>query len=395
MTRQRLNEEAGFTVAEMLIASAIMLTITGTVFSLLNPAQGIYKTQPEVADVQQRMRVGVDSLSKDLMMAGAGTYFGTSAGALVNYFAPIMPYRIITDPAAGVYFRSDAISLVYVPPTPSQTTVREEMPQNSQEFKVNAQSNCPKNKQLQLCGFRDNMRVMIFSPTGAWEPTTLTNVQDPALHLQHSGKLRNSYPLGSWITQVATQTYYLKTDVATNTYQLMYTDGDSVGLPVVDNVVKLEFQYYGEPQPPALLPGKSLADAVGPYTTYGPKPPVLGVDNPNDTWPAGENCTFMVQNGQQVPRLPLLEVGHAQVALPANILTDGPWCPDSQTFSPYDADLLRIRKIRIKLRVQAGPASMRGPTGVLFTRGGTATSRLVPDQEISFDITPRNANLGR
>jgi hypothetical protein len=40
---------------------------------------------------------------------------------------------------------------------------------------------------------------------------------------------------------------------------------------------------------------------------------------------------------------------------------------------------------------------LRGPAGVLFTRGGTSTSstRYVPDQEVRFDITPRNLNLGR
>jgi hypothetical protein len=40
---------------------------------------------------------------------------------------------------------------------------------------------------------------------------------------------------------------------------------------------------------------------------------------------------------------------------------------------------------------------MRGPAGTLFHRAGTsgAGQHYVPDQEISFDITPRNMNLGR
>jgi hypothetical protein len=396
--RQHVKGQAGFTVAELLIACAIMVTVTGAVFSLLNPSQGFYKTQPEVSDMQQRMRVGVDTLSKDLLMAGAGTYVGASAGALFNYFAPIMPYRIgdvNTDVASGVFYRSDAISLLYVPPTPSQTTVSDEMPESSQELKVNAQANCPPSKQEQLCGFKKGMRVMIFDPSGAWDSMTITQVQDPALHLQHAGKLSQAYAAGSWITQLAMHTYYLKTDTSTNTYQLMHYDAYQSDTPVLDNVVKLEFQYFGEPQPPTILPGKSLSDAIGPYTTYGPKPPVIGVNNANDSWPAGENCAFMVQNGQQVPRMAVLAVGNGQVELPSSILTDGPWCPDDQYSNRYDADLLRIRRVRVKLRVQVAPISMRGPAGVLFTRGGTASERYVPDQEVSFDVTPRNLNLGR
>ncbi len=43
------------------------------------------------------------------------------------------------------------------------------------------------------------------------------------------------------------------------------------------------------------------------------------------------------------------------------------------------------------------PKSLRGPTGPLFLRGGTARGgeRYIPDQEISFEVTPRNLNFGR
>ena len=71
-----------------------MLTVTGAIFSLMNPAQGTSQAQPEVADMQQRMRVGSDALFKELMMAGAGPYQGATTGSLVNFFAPILPRRI-------------------------------------------------------------------------------------------------------------------------------------------------------------------------------------------------------------------------------------------------------------------------------------------------------------
>ena len=43
--------------------------------------------------VRLSMRVGIDTLSKDLVMAGAGSYSGSQAGSLNNFFAAIMPYR--------------------------------------------------------------------------------------------------------------------------------------------------------------------------------------------------------------------------------------------------------------------------------------------------------------
>ena len=395
-----LRSERGFTVIEMLIATVVMMLVTGAIFDVMNPAQGTFQAQPEVSDMQQRLRVGVDSLKKDLIMAGAGTYTGSSAGALYNFFAPVLPYRsgdTNSDVTAGVFFRDDAISLMYVPPTPSQTTIRDNMPQNSSQLKVNAQPNCPPDKSDALCGFTEGMRVLIFDQSGAFDPITITSVQDEALHLGYDGDLSVAYSAGANITQMATHTYYLKTDTTTKTYQLMHYDGYQTDLPVVDNVVALKFEYFGEPLPPQLLPNKPLSDTKGPWTTYGPKPPVLGVNNANDTWGAGENCAFQLVSGAQVPRLATLAAGVGEVKLESSILTDGPWCPDATKQERFDADLLRVRRIRVKIRVQAALASLRGPAGTLFIRGGNSTSsqRYVPDQEIRFDVTPRNLNLGR
>ena len=102
-------------------------------------------------------------------------------------------------------------------------------------------------------------------------------------------------------------------------------------------------------------------------------------------------------NGLTVPRLPTLAANESEVLLTQAQLSDGPWCPDAARADRFDADLLRIRKVRVDMRVQAALKSLRGPAGALFMRGGTSTSstRYVPDQEIRFDITPRNLNLGR
>jgi hypothetical protein len=393
--------KAGFTLVEMLIATIVMMAVTGAVFQLMNPTQGTFQAQPEVSDLQQRMRVGADVLSADLLMAGAGTYMGASPGALLNFFAPIMPQRRgEIDPDQPDIFRDDAISLVYIPPTPSQTTVIKAMGKgNSQELSVTAQKECGTSKHDTLCNFKDGMRVMIFDVDGSWDLVTLTGIQDEAQHLQHSGKLSGPYSSGqAVITQVATKTYYLKSDDETQTYQLMQYDGYQTEIPVVDNVVKLQFEYFGDPQPPRLIPNKSLSDTVGPWTTYGPKPPALNFDlDGADEYATGENCTFMVVDGQHVPRLAVLTSGVQRLKLTEDQLTDGPWCPDGTSPNRFDADLLRIRQVRVTLRVQAALAALRGPAGVLFSKGGSSTSaqRFVPDQEIQFDIAPRNMNVGR
>ena len=202
--------EAGFTMVEMLVSTAIMLIITGSVFSLLNPSYGTFHAQPAVADMQQRLRVASDSIQRDLIMAGAGMYSGSMVGTLDAYFSPLLPHRVGTiapDPAGTFHANpqcptncASAVTIMYVPTTTAQTTISNDMPTPSAELKVDAQAGCPPGDAL--CGFKQGMRVLIMNPSGDYDIFTITEVQDNALHLQHrDDKFTTAYPAGSWITQ--------------------------------------------------------------------------------------------------------------------------------------------------------------------------------------------------
>ena len=283
-----MANDRGFSLVEMLVSVTIMLAVTAGIFAVMNPAHGTFQTQPEVADMQQRLRVGVDTLYKDILMAGAGAYSGSQAGALNNFFAPVLPYRQGANAAiddGNLRFRSDGITLMYIPQTVAQTTIATDMPTASSELKVNNEPGCPPGDCL--CGFKEGMTVLIYDDTGSFDTLTVTQVQCPAAHLQHNqqGDLSKPYAQNAKITQMAMHVYYL--DTTTN--QLMHYDGTTTGVgePVADNVVGLSFEYWGDPTPPALRkPGTDQT------VTYGPKPPALGDTLPN--WPAGENCTIAV-----------------------------------------------------------------------------------------------------
>jgi len=187
------RRNAGFTLVEMLIAMAVMLIILGGVFQAFNPAQGSFQTQPEVADMQQRLRVGTDRLYNGLIVAGAGIYSGAAVGTLGQFFAPVLPYLVgplNNDPASGIFFHTDvpganystAITVFHVPTTASQCTIRDKMPRPSSEVKVNAEPGCPADDPL--CGFEKGMRVLIFDDTGSFDFFTITEVQSDSLHLQ-------------------------------------------------------------------------------------------------------------------------------------------------------------------------------------------------------------------
>jgi hypothetical protein len=380
---QRGRLQAGFTLVEALVATTIVVLLTAGVLSALNPARGVFKTQPEVADMQQRLRSGVDALTRDLVSAGAGPYSGAGTGSLSHYFAPIMPFRrgldAAIDDGVGV-FKRDAITIVYVPSTGAQTTVRSDMPTASSQIVIDTEPGCPRDGRTglvdPLCGFKANAtKAAIFDGTGAFDMLSLTSADETAqaLDFQHPQQraLSKAY-LGSAsnhlskIVEISSHVYYLNTA----THQLMHYDGISTVTPVLDNVAGLDFEYYGDPSPPIFArAGKDQT------VTYGPSPPAPGVTQA--PFAPGENCTWQMSGGGQVTRLASLgSPGGGLLRLTASQLTDGPWCPDDINVNRYDADLLRIRRVRVTLRVASGTDS-------------------VPDRSVRFDVSPRNLNFGR
>ena len=356
------GSDAGFSLIEALVATVLMLVVTGAVFGYLNPATTLAQSQPEAADMQQRARIGTDMLFRDLFMAGAGVYAGPQTGALTNFFAPVIP-RKMGMTGADVYttVRTDAVTISYIPNTYSQTTIRQAMPLPSAELKVEDIPNCPKHNQL--CGFEEGMTILIFDNQGHFDFFTVTQVQDDAGHLQHRQQdLSYPYQPGAIVTVAESHTYWFDSV----NKQLRHYDGYLNDKPVVDNVVGVTFQYYGDPEPPMT-----------------PKPP-LGTPN----------CLFDAAGNRVGSAQVLTPEGGSLAVLPMSMLNDGPWCGAGQ--NRFDADLIRVKKVRALVRVQASQANMRA-TGDQYTEAGKGKSALgvVPDYTLSFDVSPRNMNLGR
>ena len=117
----------------------------------------------------------------------------------------------------------------------------------------------------------------------------------------------------------ASRTYYLRSAATPNTFQLMQYDGGLSDLPMLDHVVRLSFDYFG------------TATAAGPLVRLEPA-----------------------------------------------TLVDGPWIEDA-AHRTFDADLLRVREVRARLRLEATDPLLR---------------RLVPDEEIVLHIAMRNTSGG-
>jgi hypothetical protein len=383
-------------MVEVLVSTGILLVVTAGLFALLGPARGAFSSQAASSDLQQQLRVGAEALRHDLLVAGAGSDLGSVRGPLHRFVAPVLPRRVGRATAdAPEVVRSDAVTVIRVPLTSAQATLRDPLAAGSETAVIEPGPGCPVD--APSCGFAAGAHVMIFDAIRGGSFFTVTSVDGQAIGLRHRDSWTPpAYPSGTAIVAIASRTYYLSPDQA----QVRVHDGFESDLPMLDNVVELAVGYFGEPAPPVFR--HESPDPADPRTTYGPAPPEPDGEVAG-WWPAGENCVFMIVSDTVEPRLAWLgPAGGSLVPLAPSMLADGPWCPGPAAANRFDADLLRVRRVRVGLRLQAADAGLRGPLAgssrdAWFRFAGTARDpyRLVPDVGIQLDVSPRNLNLGR
>ena len=385
----------GFSLVELLISVTLLCALMGALFVVIGPVHAVFSVQPEVQDAQQRLRFAVTRLQQSIESAGAGLEGGPAGGPLFHYFASILPYRIgerRSDAAAGVFYRPDVLSVVTVPAGAARGRIRA-LSMTGGLVALTMDSTCSMTSTA-ICGFSSGMSVVALHRNGRLWSGRVDHVQGALLLVESSSiETEAETTAEAMLAEADIAVYFLSTDRASGTSRLTQYDGRATESPVVDHVVTLSFEYFGDARPPQTIPREPVADRPPAIdTTYGPRPPASAMDDPGDAWPVGENCVFTSTGTGHAPRLVALAGTASLVPLTASSLTDGPWCPDASALNRFDADLLRIRRIVISVRVQAPFPWLRGPRGAQFLNGGSGrdATRLIPDQEIQFAVTPRN-----
>lgn len=340
---------------ELLLAMALSLLVCLGMAALAHPAGHLSAAQPEAVDMQQRVRTAAAALTRDLHAAGAGLDSGPASGPLVGYLPPVIPRRIGASGghAAGVA-RSDVLTLLWVPETQSQTTLA--APTSGGTAEPMSLPGCPVGRTA--CGFSSGMTSIVFDTSGAFDLFNITSVVGSLVSLRRlNPSSSHMYAAGARMSEVVTRTYYLDS----SSRQLRQYDGDASDIPAIDDVTTMRVEYFGMTTPPRLpRPASGIGNCL--YDAAGNALPGLRV-------------------------LPASVDGYA--ALPLEMFTDGPWCGSGAT--AFDADLLRVRRVRLTIGVRASSALLRA-TGHDFSMGGLARSawRRLPDIVVSFDVAPRN-----
>ena len=324
----------GFTFVELMVAVALMSIIVSAVALLAVNTERLASSQSRDIDAQQRGRVIAETLVRDLRLVGAGVDRGPMFGPLSRSFSPVFPRRVgRTKPDAIDIARADVITLVHVPDTAVQTSLATSDTAASGQIIL-----APCAGGAMPCPVIRGSTLALFDPPGRVDLLGVLSTTAAATQVRLLGTSAGVFNVGATVTEVVIRSYWF--DAAQG--QLRLYDGDASDQPVVDGVTALTFEYFGAIDPPR-WPQPPLGQANCLYDSAG-------------TWLGGST---------------LAANDEALAALPLSMLNDGPWCGAGG--AAFDADLLRVRRIRVTARLNAsGPGDPR------------------PDYRVTFDIAPRN-----
>jgi prepilin-type N-terminal cleavage/methylation domain-containing protein len=339
-----MKSQRGFTVVELLVASAIMLVVLGAVTKVLHDGVLRAPVLEESSDLQQRSRVVIDLLSAELRRAGAGD----DSGPLALYFPALLPRDAVSPPTLAA---PSVITVRYAPD--GAATARLAAPLLAGDSTVILESGGVCVSNAIACGFTAGTSAVVFDRTGHADTFTVAGIGAGALSVgTHRGPRSSAYGIGATVVEMVEVTFAF--DAAART---LTRDENGSAMPVADNLLALDFQYLGiggrtaEPRPPDSV-ANCLYAADGTYLHGAPA----------------------VTDLQPIP--------------PAD-LVDGPFCGTGRL--AYDVDSLRVRAVRIAIRLDAASDALRGTDGRFFARPGRATSaRVIPDIAATFTVTLRN-----
>lgn len=99
------NNQAGFSLIEMMIAVTVMVLVSSAVVTLMKGSMVISTANFELTDAQQNVRTAQEYINRDLMNAGDGLKTVSNIWVPSTFFANYLSLTAITDPDAPLNVR--------------------------------------------------------------------------------------------------------------------------------------------------------------------------------------------------------------------------------------------------------------------------------------------------
>ncbi|OGW61753.1 MAG: hypothetical protein A2V83_08765 [Nitrospirae bacterium RBG_16_64_22] len=152
----RIGGERGFTLIELMVTMVVALLTVAAMMGVFSVGQRLYRTQEQVSDTQQNVRVSTDAIARDLRMANFGP-----CGAAVQSFGGAIQLLPITH-VNGAGATPDQVTIMYADGN-TEMNVTQQMPSQAaalfvdnatqvQEDDIVIVTNCTNSDVIQVTG---------------------------------------------------------------------------------------------------------------------------------------------------------------------------------------------------------------------------------------------------
>ncbi len=214
------------------------LLVVAAVVTLVVQTTRLAQTQSDRFELQQRARVALDLMTRDLRMAGAGVDRGPAIGALPQQIPAVWARRIGRGGDAPTVARSNVFTMVAVPDTLAQTTSADALAPSSSSVTVLAAAHCTAARPA--CGFVTGTTLGVFDRTGVLSLWSAERVSGQLLTVRPLAVPGAPVPAGAVVAELLIRGYVH--DPASR--QLRYFDGDAPHQPLIDGVDGMTVRYF-------------------------------------------------------------------------------------------------------------------------------------------------------
>jgi prepilin-type N-terminal cleavage/methylation domain-containing protein len=237
MNKKNLKSTAGVTLIELLIALVISSILVAGIYRVFIHQQRTYRTQEDVADMQQNVRVAINRMIREIRMAGFGGKNENTNGNndMINVFGNVNTFTNIINPANDVTvdgITHDQITLVAA--YEQIATLENDVAAGINSFKVNftGSTRFDQSWRKYICiNGRNNYAII---PTGG-----------DALTLEGVATINENHSAGEPVFLVRAIQYGLRMDNGTRVlFRNLYPEtGGTQRITVAENIEALQFRY--------------------------------------------------------------------------------------------------------------------------------------------------------
>lgn len=223
----------GFTVIELLIALAIVMSIAGVMAFVVEPARAAFDRVPADLELHQRGRTAIHLIAQALQSAGKNVAANQALGSLSD----IIPIVSLRDPDdSGEKFAT--LTVISSTVDGAQGVLAANQSAVAAPLTL-ATTPCPNVKDV--CGFTPGITAVIADGSGRYDVFVVASTEPGSRRLTADRMVTQPYPAGSAVIEIEQHTFTLAAQ-ADGSSSLMRETAAGAIQPMVDFVSALSFR---------------------------------------------------------------------------------------------------------------------------------------------------------